>query len=110
MNCPSTEHLPLGPLAVISHLFPPLSTISHTSQDGGFTPTNKINITNVDVCSFMAYWEVSLKSCKTGRPSGVGRHIAPRHTSAPPGRFQRIRRDIQGFSPRMKCSRVLLAR
>src|SRR6266516_825054 len=76
---------------------PFLYTILHTSQDGGSNPTNKVNITNVYVCDCVAYLEVSAKSCKTGRPSRVGRHIAPRHTSLPPGRFQRIRRDIQSL-------------
>src|SRR6266516_1857602 len=54
-----------------------LSTISHTSQDGGPSPTNKVIITNVYVCGCMAYLEVALKSCKTGRPSEVGRHNYP---------------------------------
>src|SRR6266516_1782028 len=54
--------------------FSPLFMISHTSQNGGSSPTNKVNITNVYVCSFIAYLEIAAKSCKTGRPSEVGRH------------------------------------
>src|SRR6266516_1177438 len=50
VNCPSTEHLPLEPLIALYHHFCFLSMISHTSQDGGSTPTNNVKITT---CMYM---------------------------------------------------------
>src|SRR6266516_2601022 len=71
---PKYRAFPPGTTSCIrSPLLPFVHDFTHFTKRETYSHNN-VNVTNMYVCNCVSYLDVSLVSCKTGRPFEVGRH------------------------------------